>query len=302
MTGAADKVEPLRVLIIGSGLMGSQIGCEYALAGHEVTFIARRPDEATRRVRRALALAVDARIADSAAADSVEGAIVFRESLGAAGGEPDLVVESIVEDADAKAQVLGEAASRFPEAIIASNTSSIPLSQLGMRLGAPERTIGTHYWNPPLLMPLVEITPGDRTASEVVQRMQCIVSGLGKQPILVARDVPGFIWNRLQLALLREALWLVKHQVASPQAVDQVVRSGLARRWRYTGPFESIALGGVDSWSRVAHNLFPVLAVDTDAPPLDMWPEHDEPELETIRARRDRGLIDELSRERLSST
>jgi 3-hydroxybutyryl-CoA dehydrogenase len=124
-----------------------------------------------------------------------------------------------------------------------------------------------------------------------------VLAALGKEPVHVQRDVPGFIWNRLQAALLRESLWLVGEGVATPETVDRVVRSGLARRYRYTGPFETIALGGVDAWTRVAENLFPQLSNATRTEGLEPWLAPYEL-LDAVRLRRDRGLAEELARER----
>ena len=117
-----------------------------------------------------------------------------------------------------------------------------------------------HYWNPPILMPLVEVVPGDETDASVVAAVCDVLAEIGKHPITVAKDVPGFVWNRLQFALLREAMWLVEKGAASPETVDLVVREGLARRWRHIGPFEAVALGGTETWSRVGANLLPELS------------------------------------------
>ena len=144
--------------------------------------------------------------------------------------------------------------------MIASNTSSLSIGEIGEACGAPERTVGTHYWNPPLLMPLVEVIAGPRSRPEAVELARAAVAGCGKRPVLVQRDVPGFIWNRLQHALLREALWIIDNGVATPEAVDEVVRFGNARRWEHVGPFAAAALGGIGTWQRVAGELFPVLS------------------------------------------
>jgi 3-hydroxybutyryl-CoA dehydrogenase len=114
----------------------------------------------------------------------------------------------------------------------------------------------------------------------------------------VERDVPGFVWNRLQAALLREVLWLVENGVASPRAVDRIVSSGMARRLRYTGPFETIALGGVHSWTSVARNLFPVLSNATEPGDIERWLDRSDEELAEAKARRDRGLAAELTTDR----
>ena len=189
-----------------------------------------------------------------------------------------------------------EVAERWPEATIASNTSSLSISLLGRLAGAEERMLGTHYWNPPLLMPLVEVIAGDRTDLHRVDATIATLRSFGKRPVLVARDVPGFVWNRLQLALVREAAWIVENGVATPEVVDEIVRDGLARRWRYTGPFETMALGGVDSFKRIAENLFPVLSQAQTLAGVEAHVAFDPAELAAIRAWRDDGLRHELSR------
>jgi 3-hydroxybutyryl-CoA dehydrogenase len=125
-----------------------------------------------------------------------------------------------------------------------------------------------------------------------------VLTGIGKRPVRVERDVPGFIWNRLQFALLREALWIVENSVASPDTVDEIVRHGLARRWRLTGPFETVALGGVDTFAAVANNLFPHLSSATAAGDLRVWTVSDEGALAAARERRDQELARELERDR----
>ena len=169
------------------------------------------------------------------------------------------------EDLALKGEVLTPIAARFPAAVIASNTSSLSIGEIGEACGAPERTVGTHYWNPPLLMPLVEVIAGPLSRPEAVELARAAVASCGKRPVLVQRDVPGFIWNRLQHALLREALWIVDNGVATPEAVDEVVRFGNARRWEHVGPFAAAALGGIGTWQRVAGELFPVLSNAHDA-------------------------------------
>ena len=273
--------------------MGSQIGVEYALSGHDVTVLVRDagkaqqridaawqtaeemerwPEEAFARGRRSLALVSDL--------DAVDGA--------------DLVLESIVEDAAVKGELLRAAGERFPDAMLASNTSSISIGTLGELSGAPERTIGHHYWNPPLLMPLVEVISGPKSDPAVVQRSVELIASVGKRPVVIEKDVDGFVWNRLQLALLREAVWIVENGIASPGVVDEIVRDGLARRWRYTGPFETAALGGPDTFTRVANNLWPVLSTATEVHDLARWLIDDAGILGEIKANRDAGLLRDL--------
>ena len=286
------------VLVVGAGLMGSQIGCEYSLGGHPTTFLVRNMERSRARLSSAFAVAVEAGLAGKEAAAEAQRKIVFVQTVASVDEATELVVESVPEDIGVKTAVLGELARRLPGATIASNTSTIPLTELGAAIDAPERTVGTHYWNPPLLMPLVEIIPGERTSGETLETVSTRLAALGKEPVHVERDVPGFIWNRLQAALLRESLWLVGEGVATPETVDRIVRSGLARRYRYTGPFETVALGGIDSWTRVAANLFPQLSNATSPEALGRSLVYDDEALDAARVRRDGGLARELAQER----
>lgn len=288
----------MKVVIAGAGLMGAQIGCEYALGGHTVVCVGRRPEAVRARVDAALALVRQYELASESAIGGVSERLTIAESIEDGGDGVELVVESIVEDIEAKSLFLACCAALFPDAILASNTSSLPITILGEAAGAPERTIGTHYWNPPLLMPLVEVIKGTGTSNETTERMLDLLRPLGKRPVLVERDVPGFVWNRLQLALLREAVWIVEHGVATPETVDTIVRDGLARRWTRTGPFETAALGGAETFERIARFLFPELSTATEIDNLRQWLLDDQERLAGIREVRDAGLVAELRRER----
>ena len=286
---------PLRVLVLGSGLMGSQIACEFALAGHDVTAVARSLDRLLERIDDGFQTAVRFGVASSDAA---------RRQITTCGDDAwhdelfDLVVESTPEQFDLKVSLLRTAAASSPGAILATNTSSFSITELGRAVGAGEKVIGTHFWNPPLLMPLVEVVSGEDTSPQLVEQVAGIVRGLGKTPVIVQRDVPGFIWNRLQMALLREALWLVENGVATPDTVDLVVRDGVARRAHLTGPFETVALGGVPVWSTVAANLFPELSTAQAPGELGRWVAIGDAEIGEVARRRDEALAQELADER----
>ena len=284
----------MRILIAGPGLMGSQIGVEYALAGHAVTFLARDAEKARRRIESAWQTAAAMDRWPEEAFEEGRRQLAIVADLDAVEGPVDLVLESVVEDAEAKGVVLRAAAERFPEAMLASNTSSISIGRLGELSGAPERTIGNHYWNPPLLMPLVEVISGPLSDPDVVQRSVELIASVGKRPVVIEKDVDGFVWNRLQFALLREAVWIVENGVASPGVVDEIVRDGLARRWRYTGPFETAALGGPDTFTRVANNLWPVLSNAAQVEDLGRWLIDDAGILGEIKATRDDGMLRDL--------
>jgi 3-hydroxybutyryl-CoA dehydrogenase len=284
----------LNVLIVGGGRMGSQIACEYAIGGHQVTVVSRTESAAQERLKSAFESALQAGLIDDARSREAQQRFVVQGSLSSVTKSPDLVVESIDEDETAKGEILRDVAKRWPGATIASNTSSLSISALGRLAGAEDRVLGTHYWNPPLLMPLVEVVAGDNTDQSRIDSTIETLRALGKRPVLVARDVPGFVWNRLQFALLREAAWIVEEGVATRQVVDEIVRDGLARRWRYTGPFETMALGGGETFRRVAENLFPVLSCERSLTASSQVIDFDSADLEMKRKRRDDGLRRDL--------
>jgi 3-hydroxybutyryl-CoA dehydrogenase len=283
--------ELARVAVVGAGLMGPQIACEYALGGHDVLLCGRDDDVSRERVTSTLANVVSLGV--TTADEGAQVRVQFGRDLTNA----DLVVEAVSEDPELKASVLREAAEALPSAVLASNTSSLSITALGRACGAEARLVGTHYWNPVCLMPLVEVVSGERSDPAALELVERTLRSLGKRPLRVA-DVPGFAWNRLQFALLREAVWLVEHDVATPEDVDEIVRAGLARRWRHTGPFQTAALGGVETFQRVAENLLPVLSVATNTDSLSRFVPTSGEELERIRLERDESLAHELRAER----
>lgn len=278
--------------------MGSQIGCEFAIGGHEVVYLVQRLDAATRRVDAAFALAGTLDLWTTAAVQAGRERVSFVSSVSELDPATELFVESIAEDRAPKIAILRDAADRLPNAILASNTSSLSIGELGTGCGAASRTIGMHYWNPPLLMPLVEVISGPESDLAHIERAMHELRAIGKRPVHVDRDVPGFVWNRLQLALLREAVWIVENGVASPEVVDEIVADGLARRWSFTGPFTTAALGGASNFAKIARNLWPVLSDADSVDDLSPWIHHTEESLAAAKAYRDAGLLELLRRER----
>jgi 3-hydroxybutyryl-CoA dehydrogenase len=181
--------------------------------------------------------------------------------LPAAVAGADLVQESVPENLDLKRAIFAELDQLCPpETILASNTSGLPISRLAEGFRGAARIIGVHYLNPPHLMPPVEVIPGAATAPATVERVRAALLGLGKSPLVVRREVPGFLWNRLQFAIIREACWLVENGVASLEEVDLAMRQGLGRRWSIAGPFASMDLGGLDTMTQVGSYLLPELS------------------------------------------
>jgi 3-hydroxybutyryl-CoA dehydrogenase len=258
----------MRVTIVGAGLMGAQIGCEYALGGHDVVLHSRDAAAAHARAEAGLDLVERHALRSPDEVARARTRVMASSDTEAAADGADLLVESLPEDLELKTASLRVALGASPAAIVATNTSSLPITAVGAAIGAPERTVGTHYLNPPLLMPTVEVIAGESTSAETLAFARETLASLGKLPITVRRDVTGFAWNRLQFALVRELTWLVENGVASAEDLDTVVREGLARRWRQVGPLRAIALGGIDTWNRSGQNIVPVLSTAGELPDL----------------------------------
>ncbi len=248
--------------------MGAQIGCEYALGGHHVVLHARDADAAHARAEAGFDLVERYGLRPPEESAAARARVTVSSDTASAAEGADLLVESLPEDLELKASALRTSLAASPAAIVATNTSSLPITAIGAAIGAPERTVGTHYLNPPLLMPTVEVIAGEGTSAETLTFACATVASLGKLPITVRRDVPGFVWNRLQFALVRELTWLVDNDVASAEDLDTVMREGLARRWRHVGPLRAMTLGGIDTWNRSGRNILPELSTAQELPDL----------------------------------
>ncbi|MGY0390609.1 3-hydroxyacyl-CoA dehydrogenase family protein [Nocardioides sp. WG-D5] len=180
--------------------------------------------------------------------------------------DADLVIEAVAETLEAKRSVLAEISSHT-DGIIASNTSTFIPSVLAQWVRTPERFLIAHFFNPPQLVPLVEIVPGPETIPSVTDKVHTLLGSMGRHPVLLEAECPGFVANRLQAALLREALALVDAGIASPRAIDDVVETGLAPRWAAAGPIGVADLGGLDIFERVCAELFPVLSNSAEPSP-----------------------------------
>ncbi len=244
-----------RIAVLGAGLMGHGIAQVFAAAGHEVTvFDPVTASLATLRER------IEANLTelgqDRGAAARVRGTA----DLAAAVRTADYVVEAALEDLAVKRDLFrqAEAAAR-PDAILASNTSVIPINDIMSGLAWPERALGTHWWNPPFLIPLVEVIGTERTAPDIIKQTLELHRRAGKTAVHVRRDVPGFIGNRLQHALWREAIALVEQGVCDAETVDTVVKASFGRRLGVLGPLENADLVGTDLTLAIHRTVLPAI-------------------------------------------
>ena len=168
----------------------------------------------------------------------------------------DLIVESITENFDLKAGFYDDLSKVVSDhTIIATNTSGLSINRLAAHVKNPERFLGMHWFNPPTLILLIEIIRNDKTGDEAAETVRQVALSIGKKPVLVNRDVPGFAANRLQLALYREALSMVESGVISKEGVDDVVKYGLGFRWACLGPLETMDFGGLDTFYHIQEYL-----------------------------------------------
>jgi 3-hydroxybutyryl-CoA dehydrogenase len=147
-----------------------------------------------------------------------------------------------------------------PDVVLASNTSGLAASEIARNMVHPERMVIAHFWNPAHLVPLVEIVRGPKTSDDTVEKTRRLLLRMNKKPIEVKKEIPGFVGNRLQFALLREALYLLEQGVASKEDIDAAVTYSIGRRLPVTGPFLSADMGGLDVYASICGYLFPELS------------------------------------------
>ena len=244
-----------RIAVIGAGLMGHGIAQVFALAGHDVTIydsIAASLDSAKARILTNLKDLGD----DPKAVERVTPVA----DLAAAVREADYVVEAVLEDLPLKQKLFGEIEKHVrADTILASNTSVIPITSIMQGLQRRERALGTHWWNPPFLVPLVEVIETQWTAPQAVKFTIELHAAAGKKPAHVKKDVPGFIGNRLQHALWREAIALVEHGICDAETVDNVIKAAFGRRLAVLGPLENADMVGTDLTLAIHKTVLPAI-------------------------------------------
>jgi 3-hydroxybutyryl-CoA dehydrogenase len=254
-------------------MMGHAIAQEFAAAGYEVMLCGRSGDrlqEAMIKIERSLnELAKWEMISENDVAPSLSR-LQTTTDVTAAGSTADLIVEAIVEELEIKNELFSKLDTIAPEAtIFASNTSSILPSVLASATQRPDRFLVVHYFNPPYLMPLVEIVRGNETSDTTVEVIYNLMKSMSKSPIICQKEAPGFIVNRLQLVLWREAFNIVQKGIASPQEVDLAVKKSFGRRLGMVGPFELYEyIDGYDLTLQCEKYMLPDMDTSKESYPL----------------------------------
>jgi 3-hydroxybutyryl-CoA dehydrogenase len=242
-----------RIAVIGAGLMGHGIAQVFALAGYEVTIydsVSASLDSAKARILANLRDLGD----DQSAVERVRPCGDLAEAV----RDADYVVEAVLEDLPLKQRLFVEIERHVrADTILASNTSVIPITSIMEGLRDRARALGTHWWNPPYLVPLVEVIGTRWTSQQAIDWTIALHSDAGKSPVHVKKDVPGFVGNRLQHALWREAIALVEHGICDAETVDTVIKASFGRRLAVLGPLENADLVGTDLTLAIHQTVLP---------------------------------------------
>jgi len=255
-----------RIAVIGNGIIGHGIAEIFAAAGWTVRLVGRSETSLAAALEK---IAASRRLfAAHGLTDETEAAAALRRIATTTrlddAADAELVIEAVPEDMALKRAIFGRLdAICAPSALLGSSSGHLA-SELVAEVRRRERVIATHFWYPPQLIPLVEVCAGPETAPETVPRICAILRDAGKEPVVIDKEIAGFIGNRIQFAALREAWSLWAAGVASAEAIDAVVRNSIGRRLGVTGPIESADVGGLDTMHAFASFLQPSL----DAAPL----------------------------------
>lgn len=264
--------EMTRIAVVGAGLMGHGIAQVFARVGHQVRLTSQSEaslERAAVRINCNLRMLVDMGAITEQEAKSTYANILFINEIESAVSDANVVFEAVYEDLDLKRSLFRRLDEMCGASVIlASSTSTFTATQLGSETGRRDRVVVAHFINPPYLIPLVEVVPGEGTSMETVEKIVALVESTGNEPVVIDKEVPGFVSVRLQMALAREAISLVQAGVASPSDVDRVITTSIGRRWATAGVFEVLDLAGWDTISAVGSQILPDLESASEIPEL----------------------------------
>ncbi|HQZ12357.1 MAG TPA: 3-hydroxyacyl-CoA dehydrogenase family protein [Devosia sp.] len=251
------------IAVVGAGLMGHGIAQVFATAGHKV-----RVYDAHQPALDSLHARIAANLESLGLPNNTAGLVTAHADLADAVASADVVIEAALEKLELKQAIFADLVRLArPEAMLASNTSVIPITNIAGDLPTARRILGTHWWNPPFLVPLVEVVGTAQTSPAVIENMIVLLASVGKTPVHVKKDVPGFVGNRLQHALWREAIAIIEEGIADAETVDTVVKSSFGRRLAVLGPIENADLVGTDLTLDIHNVVLQHLARSPDPAP-----------------------------------
>ncbi|MEP2736551.1 MAG: 3-hydroxyacyl-CoA dehydrogenase family protein [Erythrobacter sp.] len=243
------------IAVVGGGLMGAGIAQIFATAGHNVTVF--EPNEEVRATLHERTWAnLEIVGADCGAVEKITVVADLAEAVDGA----TYVTEAAPEKLPLKKSIFADLIALAPhDCILASNTSVIPITHIAEGLDTADRIVGTHWWNPPFLIPLVEVVQAEHTSDQTMQAAMALLESIGKAPAYVRKDTPGFVANRLQHALWREAIAMVAEGVCDPETIDACVKNSFGLRLPVLGPLENADMVGLDLTLDIHHTMMPEL-------------------------------------------
>ena len=267
------KIEDIsHIAVLGTGTMAPAIALLCSKLGYNVSIWGRSDTSLQRafdRLKSHLQTYRENNLIQDEQAELIRSRIAGVSTLKEAVRSADFVIEAVAEDLNLKKDIFSVVDRVCQETtIIATNTSGLSITEIASATNRPEKVVGTHFWNPPHMIPLVEIVRGEKTSEETIGIAAELMTAIGKTPVIVQKDIPGFIGNRLQFALLREALFIVEQGVASIEDVDTTVKMSFGARLPITGPLESADLGGLDVYVAISKYLMPDLCQSTEVSAL----------------------------------
>jgi 3-hydroxybutyryl-CoA dehydrogenase len=260
------------IAVIGAGLMGHGLAQIFALNGHPVRLMdieQERLDKAIENIRSNLTLMAERGIGKSEEIESAIARVETTTDLKEAATGAHLVVEAVLENLELKQDIFKDLDQICPgETILATNTSVISITEIAQKAKDRGRILGTHFWNPPYLIPLVEVIRGEDTSEEAMDVTYALMKRVGKHPVRVNKDVPGFVGNRLQHALWREAISIVERGIADPATVDECIKFGFGLRLPVLGPLETADMVGTDLTLAIHNYILKYIESSPDPSPL----------------------------------
>lgn len=258
------------IAVIGAGVMGHGAAQLFAQAGYNVRIQARREsslEQARELIINSLQIMVEKELLTQGDMERTLANITYTTELLEAVQDADFVLESIPEILELKLDTYEIIESVVSEkTIIASNTSTFPLKDLTQRAKHPERFIITHYFNPPQIVPVVEIARFEKTDDQVVQITYDLMKEIGKSPVVLKKEITGFIVNRVQVAFLRECFNLIEQGVCTAEDIDIAVKGSMGFKWAFCGPMESQDLAGLQTTQAMVHNIEQELSNTREVP------------------------------------
>lgn len=260
-----------RVLLAGAGVMGSSFAQIFAKHGYEVVLYD-ISEASLEKARGVIAVNQQAEVENGSLSAAESAALTGRITMTTSKeyfAQADFVLESTVENMELRHAFWREASALArPEAVLCTNTSGMSITEIAKAVQDPARFAGMHWVNPPHLIPLVEVIAGEESSEEALQTVYDVALSLEQKPVRVYKDPTGFILNRLQYALVREACYCVEQGYASLEDVDNVVKYGLGMRYAVVGPFETMDFGGIDIFNHVGSYMFDSLCNDGGVPQI----------------------------------